>query len=141
MRPLPPEAVRGPLLQRAVNSDVGLAFEPLKRTGVEVFVGDEVLAVEEALTDVPDRPFHLALRLGPVRLARPDPEAPVDPEAHELRVLDQSAAAVTVVVEDDGFIWSNRSSEGTPRKYRNANSAIARSLRVRNLWSPLTPKT
>lgn len=66
MRPLPLQPVRRALLQRAVDPDVGLTVEPSEHPGVEVVVGDEIPAVEEALADVADRSLHLALRLRPV---------------------------------------------------------------------------
>ena len=123
MRPLPLEPVRRALLQRAVHPDVGLTVEPREHTGVEIVVGDEVPAIEEALADVPDRPFHLALRLRPVGAACPDPEAPVMAEAQELRVLDQPTALCTPSSMITAFIWSNNNSDGTPPKYRNAESS------------------
>ena len=123
MRPLPLEAVRGALLQRAVDPHVGVAVEPAKHAGVEIVVRDELPAIEEALADVPDRPFHLALRLRPVGTARPDPKAPVMAEAQELRVLHQPAASARPSSMITAFIWSNSSSDGTPPKYRNADSS------------------
>ena len=91
VRPLPLEAVGGSLLQRAVDPHVGLAL-PAPSPGVEVGVGHELPAVEEALPDVADRPLHLLLRLRPVRRAGPDPEAPVTAEAQERPVLQQPTA-------------------------------------------------
>ena len=60
MRSLPFEAVRGPLLQRAVDPDVGVSVEPPEHARVEIVVRDELPTIEEALADVADRSLHLA---------------------------------------------------------------------------------
>ena len=101
--PLPLEPVRHTLLQRAVDPNVGHAVEPPEGPCVEIIIRGEVATVEEAPPDVAHRPFHLPLRLGPVRAACPDPESPVVAEAQELRVLDQPSTLVAPVVGDDGL--------------------------------------
>ena len=102
-RAAPLEPGRHTLLQRAVDPNVGHAVEPQEGPCVEVVIGEELPAVEEVVADVVDRPLDLALRLGPVRTARADPEAPMAAEAQELRVLDQPATLVALVVGDDGL--------------------------------------
>ena len=100
---LPFEPLGHAFLQRTVDSNVGHAVEPPQRPRVRVVVGDEVPAVEEVVPDVADGPLDLALCLGPVRTACPDPEAPVAAEAQELRVLDQPSALLSPVAGDDGL--------------------------------------
>ncbi len=108
---------RHALLQRTVDPNVRHAIEPQPDPRVEVVVGHELPAVEEVVPDIADRLLDFPLRLGPVRTARADPEAPVAAEAQELRVLDQPRppssrlSPVTTV-----FIWSNSNSDGTPPK-------------------------
>ena len=59
---------------------------------------------------------HLPLRLRPVRPADPDPEVPVAAEAQELSVPQQPPARAPSSVVITAFVWSNRSSDGTPPK-------------------------
>ena len=82
----PIEPVRHALLQRAVNPNVGHAIAPQEGPRAELVIGEELPAAEEVVPDVVDRPLDLALRLGPVRTARADPEAyPVSKRAARSR--------------------------------------------------------
>ncbi len=76
------------------------ADEPASALVGEVRVPQEGPAVEEIAPEVADRPLDLALRLGAVGSARPDPKAPVGREAQELGILEEPAPGRAVVVED-----------------------------------------
>ena len=108
------EAIEGPLLQRSVAAHIGFRLKPMKGLRVEIVVRREGAPVEEALPEVADRPLHLALGLSPIGSARSDPEVPVVGVAHELRVLDEGTIVVSTSSMTTAFIWSNRSSRGTP---------------------------
>ena len=97
------EAIQRPLLEGAVLPDVGHGLEPVLGLMVQIRVGGEGAAVEEALPQVADRPLHLALGFGPVGPTGSCPEAPMMGEPEELCVLDQGTAIVAQVLHNDGL--------------------------------------
>ena len=55
---------------RGMHAHIGNLVEPLSQLLVEIVEVAEEAAEEEVLADVAERPLDLALRLGPIRLAR-----------------------------------------------------------------------
>ena len=55
---------------RGMHAHIGHLVEPLPQLLIEIIEIAEAAAQEEVLADVAIRPLDLALRLGPVRLAR-----------------------------------------------------------------------
>lgn len=69
---------------------------------MQVLVVEERAAVEEALAQIPDRPLHLALGLGPIGAAGTRPKAPVRSEAQKLAVEHEALAAESIIREHHG---------------------------------------
>ena len=112
----PPRTGRRTLLQRPVDPDVGFGVEPQQHLRVEVIVRPEDPGVEEVLPDVADQPLGPCPSSGPGRGGTPGCGSPVDAEAQELRFSTSRPPFPRPSSMMTAFIWSNRSSEGTPRK-------------------------
>ena len=120
---LPANPVGHALLNRTVNPNVRRAFEPPQGSRVEVVVRGEVAPVAKVVPNVPAGLTWLARRLGAVRTARPDAEAPVAAKAQISGFSASRPPSSRLLRTTTAFIGSNRRSNGTPLKYVNKASS------------------
>jgi len=104
--------------------------EPLAELVVEVAQVAEVAAEEEVLADVAERPLHLALRLGPVRLAGLGQVAVVAGELDQGAIVDDMTGFGVLAAEHDLHAVVEDLGRGAAKRLERRGVAAQQGLHV-----------